>query len=406
MAELPRQLFSGVKVIAVARVIAAPFCTMHLAVNGADVITIENPDMGDSTRVSENDDSFLKPLMSRSYLPLNLNKRSLTLAINTPEGQAIFKQLVKDADVVVENLRTGTMERYGLGYEELSKINPGLVYCSVTGYGRTGPKKSDPGIDDAIQAGSGLMSITGTPETGPMKTGSTVVDYTTGYASAFAIASALFHKQRTGQGQQIDISMMEVAMTMMSGEVTRAVTGGEQPPLSGNASNRGRYVSNSFPCKEGHVSVAARSTVLRGRFFKAIGREDLPQDPRFATEALGRKNLKELEAEIRKTMLEKTADEWEAIFMRDGVPAMKIIPLVEAVKQPQVVAREFIKHFPAEPAIGLPAFGVPTPPYRHSRTPFQVSRRAPTLGEHTNEVLASIGLSKDEIAKLREKKVV
>lgn len=406
MSELPRQLFAGVKVIAIARVIAAPFCTMHLAVNGADVITIENPDMGDSTRVSENNDEFLKPLMSRSYLPLNLNKRSLTLSINTPEGQEILKKLVRDADVLVENLRTGTMERYGLGYDVLKTINPGLIYCSVTGYGRTGPKKSDPGIDDAIQAGSGLMSITGTPETGPMKTGSTVVDYTTGYASAFAIAGALFHKQRTGEGQQIDIAMMEVAMTMMSGEVTRAATSAEQPPLSGNASNRGRYVSNTFPCKEGHVAVAARSTVLRGRFFKSIGREDLPQDPRFATEALGRKNLKELEAEIRKTLLEKTADEWEVIFMREGVPAMKIIPLVEAVKQPQVVAREFIRHFPPEPEIGLPAFSVPSPPYRHSLTPFRISRRAPLLGEHTDEILGQLGLGKDDIAALRAKKIV
>src|SRR5688572_14915800 len=286
MAADPRQLFAGVKVLAVARVIAAPFAAMHLAANGADVITIENPDEGDSSRHSEVRDEFLKPMMSRGFLTLNVNKRSLTLALNTPEGQEIFRKLAKNADVVIENLRTGTMARYGLGYEDLKKINPGIIFCSVTGFGQTGPKATDPGIDDAIQAASGLMSLTGTPETGPLKTGSTVIDYTTGYATAFTIAGALFHRSRTGEGQAIDVAMLEVAMTLMSNEVTRAVTSGEQPPLNGNASGAGRYVSNSFRCKEGVIMIAARSNNLRARFWKSIAREDLPKDPRFATDAL------------------------------------------------------------------------------------------------------------------------
>src|SRR5688572_26213095 len=152
MAAPPAQLFSGIKVLAVARVIAAPFAARHLAVNGADVITIENPDEGDSSRVSDVRDEFLKPKMGRGFLSHNVNKRSLTLALNTPEGQDIFRRLARDADVVIENLRTGTMARYGLGYEELKTINPGIIFCSVTGFGQTGPKARDPGIDDAIQA--------------------------------------------------------------------------------------------------------------------------------------------------------------------------------------------------------------------------------------------------------------
>jgi formyl-CoA transferase len=402
----PNQLFAGVKVLAVARVIAAPFAAMHLALNGADVITIENPDEGDSARHSEVRDEFLKPMMSRGFLTLNVNKRSLTLALNTPEGREIFRKLAKDADVVIENLRTGTMARYGLGYEDLKNINPGIIFCSVTGFGQTGPKARDPGIDDAIQAASGLMSITGTPESGPLKTGSTVIDYTTGYAAAFTIAGALFHRSRTGEGQAIDVAMLEVAMTVMSNEVTRAVTSGEQPPLKGNASGIGRYVSNSFRCKEGVIMIAARSQNLRARFWKSIDREDIPRDSRFATDALARQNMKDLEAEIQQTLLTRTAREWEEKFNKEGVPAMQVLSLLEAVNHPHIAAREFIKRFDADPEAGIPAYGIPTMPYRFSQTPSAISKRAPKLGEHTDAILSELGLSEEEIASLRVRKIL
>ena len=402
----PTQLFAGIKVLAVARVIAAPFAALHLAMNGADVITIENPHEGDSARHSEVRDEFLKPMMSRGFLTLNVNKRSLTLALNTPEGQEIFRKLVKDADVVIENLRTGTMARYGLAYEDLRKINPGVIYCSVTGFGQTGPKARDPGIDEAIQAASGLMSLTGTPETGPLKAGTTIIDYTTGYATAFTIAGALFHRSRTGVGQAIDVAMLEVAMTMMSNEVARAVTNGEQPQLRGNGSGTGRYVSNSFRCKEGVIMIAARSQNLRGRFWKSIAREDLPQDPRFATDALARKNVKELEAEIQQTLLTRTAREWEQKFNADGVPAMQVLSLLEAIDHPHIKAREFIKRFDADPDAGLPAYGIPTNAYRLSETPPTIRKRAPRLGEDTDALLTELGLSADEISSLRGRKIV
>ena len=401
-----RQLFSGVKVLAVARVIAAPFAARHLAVNGADVITIENPDEGDSSRHSEVRDEFLKAKMGRGFLTLNVNRCSLTLALNTPEGQEIFRKLARDADLVIENLRAGTMARYGLGYDDLKKINPGIIFCSITGFGQTGPKARDPGIDDAIQAASGMMSLTGTPESGPLKTGSTVVDYTTGYAAAFAIAGALFHRSRTGEGQAIDVAMLEVAMSVMSNEVTRAVTNGEQPPLHGNGSGAGRYVSNTFRCKEGVIMIAARSQNLRGRFWKSIDREDIPKDPRFATDALARRNMKELEAEVQKTLLTRTAREWEAQFNRDGVPAMQVLSLIEAINEPQIAARDFIKRFGADPAAGLPAYGIPAMPYRFSGTPAAITKRAPMLGEHTDDILSGLGLSREEIAGLRQKKIV
>ena len=401
-----KQLFSGIKVLAVARVIAAPFAARHLAVNGADVITIENPQEGDSSRVSEVRDEFLKRRMGRGFLTLNVNRRSLTLALNTPEGQDIFRSLAKDADVVIENLRTGTMARYGIGYADLKKINPGIIFCSITGFGQTGPKAKDPGIDDAIQAASGMMSFTGTPESGPLKTGSTVVDYTTGYAAAFAIAGALFHRGRTGEGQAIDLSMLETAMSVMSNEVTRAVTNREQPPLHGNGSGAGRYVSNTFRCREGVIMIAARSQNLRARLWKSIDREDIPKDPRFATDALARLNMKELEAEVQKTLLTRSAREWEEQFNRDGVPAMRVLSLLEAIDEPQIAARGVIQRFEADAEAGLPAYGIPTVPYRFSETPAAITKRAPLLGEHTDSILAALGLSPEEIAGLRQRKIV
>src|SRR5687767_6123019 len=311
----PQQAFSGIKVLAVARIVAAPFAAYQLAMHGADVIHVEHPEGGDSSRTSGTlATPFHKAAMAHNYLAYNSNKRSMTLAINTPAGQEVFRRMAASADVVIENLKGGTMARYGLGYEDLKKLNRGIIFCSVTGYGQTGPKKSDPAIDTVIQAASGMMSITGTPESGPLKTGSTVVDYTTGYAAALGIAIALFQRTRTGEGQAIDVAMLETAMTMMGGEVLRAITANETPPLVGNASGKGAYVSNTFRCKEGHLAVAAGAFSRRERFWKAIDGLDIPQDPRFATDAAVAKNMKALDDEIERRLATKTASEWEVIL--------------------------------------------------------------------------------------------
>jgi len=398
-------LFAGVKVLAVARIVASPSCAMHLAINGADVITIENPEEGDSQRYSENRKEFMNG-MARGFLSFNVNKRSLTLAINTPEGQELFKRLALDADVVIENLRAGSMAKYGLSYEDLKRINPGIIYCSITGFGQTGPKAHDPGLDDAIQAASGMMSTTGTTESGPLKTGGTVVDHSSAYVAAFAIAGALYQRSRTGKGQAIDVSMLEVAMTLITNEVTRAASNGENPPLVGNGTNRQRYITNSFRCKEGHIMIVARAENLRVRLYRSIDRMDILEDPRFATPDLCRQNIKELDAEVQKAMLTRTAAEWEDRLNRDGVAAMRILKVTEAVESPQIAARKFLHRFEAEPSINLPSYTIPTAPYRLSESPTRVHRRAPLLGEHTAEILADMGLSQETIADFRKRKIV
>ncbi len=402
-----QQAFTGIKVLAVARIVAAPFAAYQLALHGADVIHVEHPDGGDSARTSGNlQTPYHAAYMAHNFLAYNANKRSLTLSINTPEGQDVFRRLAKNADVVIENLRGGTMARYGIGYEDLNKINPRIIFCSVTGYGQTGPKKSDPAIDTVIQAVSGMMSITGTRESGPLKTGSTIVDYTTGYAAALGLAIALFQRTRTGRGQLIDVSMLETAMTMMGGEVLRAITANETPPLVGNASGKGAWVSDTYPCREGHLSIAASGASRREKLWKVIDGAEIPRDPRFASDAAVVSHMKALDDIITRKLAARTAQEWEVLMNQAGVPAMAVQPLARAVHHPQLEHRKFFHQFDDTESTGLPPFAVPTSPYRLSASPATVHSMPPRLGQHTDAVLSESGFSADEIAQLRANNIV
>jgi len=403
-------IFAGIKVLAAVRVLAGPFCTYHFALHGADVLTIENPKEHDSMRTAAGDqnhkqgEALFKQGLGTGFISQNANKRAMTLNLALPQGQEIFRRLARDADVVVENLIAGTMPRYGLGYEDLKKVNPKIIYCSLTGFGQTGPYAKKAAIDMAIQAASGMMHQTGTPETGPLKVGFTLVDYTTGYAAALAITSALYHRAMTGKGQHIDIAMLETAMSMNSVNTTRAATTGVLPKLAGNGSGHGGYVTDVFPCKEGYLSIACSTALRRQKMFNAIGRPDLPDDPRFNKPELARRNYPELYAEIEKTLKSKTAIEWEDIILAGGAAAMAVRTMDQAVAHPQVQHRGYFHRFEEDPELGVMV--VPKAPFQFSETPAHIHSKPPRFGQHTDEVLKGLGYSEADIARLRGEGVV
>jgi crotonobetainyl-CoA:carnitine CoA-transferase CaiB-like acyl-CoA transferase len=296
------------------------------------------------------------------------------------------------------------LARQGLGYKDMRAVNPRLIYCSVTGYGQTGPKRNDAGIDGALQAASGMMSITGTTQSGPTKSGFAIIDYSTGYAAALAVAGALYKRERTGNGQHIDVAMMEVALAMMSSHVTEALTRGRPPVLNGNRTGRS-YVNTALRCKEGVLLIAASQDTMRERLYEAIGRSDIPRDPRFSTQAACRENLELLEAEVEKTLMTKTAQEWEEILAKAGVAAMKVRSIAEAAAHPQVQERGFFHTFNTAEDLGL-NITVPLSPYRFSDYPAHATLQPPRHGEHTQEILAGLGFAEAEIAQLRQEGVV
>ena len=399
-----KKIFEGIKVIAVARQVAAPLAAYQLALHGAEVICIENPKEPDSMRYSGDLDSALNINgLAPNFLAQGANKRSMRLNLASARGQEIFRAMAAKADVVIENLVAGGMAKYGLDYESLRRTNKGLVYCSVTGFGQDGPFSKRHAIDLAIQAASGLMSLTGTPQSGPLKAGFLMADAVTGYAAALGIVSALYHRSMTGEGQYVDVAMLDAAITLAAGDVCLAGSLGQAKKLRGNGD--GRHVSWVFRCKEGMLAIAASSEPRRQRLWKAIKREDIPLDPRFATPKEARRNMNLLHEEIEKTLMQKTALEWEEIISDAGVAAMAVRDMTEAVNLPQIAHRQLLHRFPPDSELGCSVV-VPKAPYTFSETPASIDSFPPRFGQHTNEILGELGFSDQQVEELRSKGVI
>ncbi len=399
-----KNLFEGIKVLAVARQIAAPFATYQLAMHGAEVLTVDNPKEVDSMRLVAGAGGGLhKHAMSHSFMAQAANKKSMQLDLSLPRGQEIFRRLAAESDVVVENLVTGGMAKFNVAYDDLKQVNPRLIYCSLTGYGQTGPTARRAAIDGAVQAASGLMSLSGTRETGPMKVGFLMADYASGYAAALGIVSALYYRAITGEGQYIDCAMLDTAMTMAGADMCEAATTGNYKGLRGNGD--GRYISNIFKCKEGTLSVAATTESRRARFWRAIGRLDIPQDPRFCTPEVVAQNYPALCAEIEKTLQQKSAIEWEEIVSDAGVAAMAVRDLHQAMANPQIVHRGLMHRFPFDAQLGY-AVCVPKAPYQLSKTGAHIHSPPPRVGQHTDEILRRLGFNDTQIHELHTTGVV
>ena len=391
--------FEGIRIIDVTHVLAGPFAAYQLGVLGADVIKVENPEDCDQSRHTGYDADLNKRDMGTGYLTQGSNKRSITLNLKTERGREILKQLVKDADVLVENFRAGAFPALGLGYEDMKKINPSLIYCSMTAFGQDGPRGTHTAYDHAIQALSGIMAITGTPEVNPLKTGTQVIDYATGTMAAFAISSALFQRERTGEGQHIDSSMLDVALMMLASNITGYLHTGNMPSLSGNQHH---YASNSmYDTKDGQVMLAASNYGQHMRLFNTLGLPDMGgKDYEYRS-----KNREEEAAALREIMMQRSAQEWEDHLQANHVPAGRVRTMAEALEDPQLESRKILHHHKNVPGVDAPVT-VPMCAFKFAHDGPSIETPPPQLGEHNEEVLKSLGYTESDVAALRDEGVI
>src|SRR6478736_6874988 len=328
--------FEGIQVIDATHVLAGPFATYQLAVLGADVIKVEHPEDPDQSRAVGTDKELNRQNMGTAFLTQACNKRSITLDLKKDKDRGILKKLVATADVFVENYRPGSFDALGLGYEALSAINPRLIYASFSAFGQKGPRSEQTAYDHVIQATSGIMAMTGTPEVNPVKFGSPAVDYATGMTGAFALSAALFQRERTGKGQRIDMAMLDVAMTLMSSHLTGYLRNGVHPKPSGN---RNPHATNSaYQAKEGLVMLGASNLRQQRRLWTLLERPDMIKKTNEERDA-DRKCEAAVLSEIMRT---RTADEWEVFLQARHVPAARVRTMGEAVSDPQLNGRGII----------------------------------------------------------------
>ncbi len=395
--------FEGIRIIDFTQVLAGPFGVMQLALLGADVIKIEQPGTGDQTRGIMN--SGAHPGMSPSFMGMNLNKKSITLNLKSPAAVSIVKKLVADADVVVENFKAGTMERMGLGFEDLTQVKSDLIYCSVTGYGQNGPKAGQAAYDGAIQASSGMMSQTGHAETGPTRTGFMPVDMGTSLNTAFAISAALYRKAKTGQGQRLDVAMMDTAIVMQAAQYSNYLNQGMLVGLIGNASPTGQPTANVFPTKDGFVQITAIRQPQIEKLFTALDRVEEFQTPEFNTPKGRVKNPVLVFKFLSDALQAQTTSYWLEHLAARGIPVSEVRTLPEVMDDPQFEGRGVFETMPS-PMDNKKVITVVKAGYIANEDGPTVHRGPPQLGEHTDEVLQSMGYTQSEIDDLRESNVI
>ena len=406
-----------IKVLDLSRVLAGPWCTQMLADLGADVIKVEKPGEGDDTR--HWGPPFLQDEHGNStehasyFTSCNRNKRSITIDIAKPEGQAIIKQMALQSDVLVENFKVGGLAHYGLDYESLKAINPRLIYCSITGFGQTGPYAERAGYDLMIQAMSGMMSITGrpdgTPGEGPLRVGVAITDVFTGIYATTAILAAIEVRHRTGVGQRIDMSLLDVGMAILANQAAGYLNTGAVPQRQGN-SHPSLAPYQDFPTLDGAMLLAIGNDGQFGRFSHAVGKPEWAADPRFATTAQRNINRTALIPAMSEVTRTRTTADWVALLGEKAVPCGPINSVDEAFAEPQAIARNLVVHQAVAQESFAPAaiknIATVASPLRLVDTPPVLHRAPPAMGQHTDEVLHSLGLDVASIAVLRDKGVV
>ena len=391
--------FEGIRIIDITHVLAGPFAAYQLAVLGADVIKVEHPDDPDQSRSSGTDRALNRSQMGTSFLTQGSNKRSITLDLKAEQGREVLRRLVAGADVLVENYRPGAFAALGLGYEAMATINPRLVYCSISAFGQDGPRREQTAYDHVIQATSGLMAMTGTEEVNPIKFGAPAVDYATGTMAAFALASALFQRERTGKGQRIDLAMLDVAMILMSSHLTGYLRNGAEPKPHGN---KQPYATNSgYETKDGMVMLGASNLGQQRRLWQALERPDMAKADNDAREK-DREREAALLGDILKT---RTAAEWERFFQARHVPAARVRHMAEALDDPHLKGRGNIHRHAGASGIDGP-FAVPVAAFKFAHGGPSIETPPPQFGADTDSVLGELGYAAPEIAALRAARVI
>ena len=406
MSQRPAPL-TGIRVLDLTRVLAGPWCTQNLADLGAEVIKIERPGAGDDTRAWGppylKDEAGNDTTEAAYYLSANRNKMSVALDIASPRGAELVRELALQSDILVENFKVGGLKKYGLDYESLKAINPRLIYCSITGFGQTGPYASSPGYDFMIQGMGGLMSITGErddlPGGGPQKAGVAVADLMTGMYSTVGILAALLERANSGLGQHIDMALLDCQVSMMANQNLNFMTSGVAPQRAGNA-HQNLVPYQVFAAADGHLIVAVGNDSQFRNYCGAIGLPELSADPRFSTNPQRVKNRTELVPLLAERMATGARDHWLAALEAVGVPAGPINTLDQVYEDPHVLARQMKRELPHPAAGKVP---MAASPLKFSDSPVEYRRPPPMLGEHTAQVLAEkLGLSAEDIQALAQ----
>jgi len=393
--------FAGVRILDFTRYLAGPYGTYQLALLGADVVKIESRD-GDETRGQLADPKWAARKMAPSFLAVNGNKRSITLDLRRPEAIEIVKRLVVDADVVWENFRGGVMDKLGLGYEALSAINPRLIYCGVSGFGRTGPERTTAAFDGKLQAMSGIMSITGEAAHGPTRAGFAICDTIGGITAALAVASALYQRTHTGRGQLVDVAMLDAALAFIPGPVSEYTVAGIEQRQIGNGSVSRKPTASRFRCGGGFIVLAALTEKQFRGLLETLGRPDALDDPRFKDWPSRTANEPALREIIETALAGADPRAWEARLTAADVPCGSIWKIHEIVEHPQLEHRDVLQTIDSR-------FG----PMRLVGAGFRlehgspgVDREPPALGEHTDEILREAGYAAEDIERFRRDAVV
>ena len=390
---------AGFTVLDLTRVLSGPYCTMMLADMGARVIKVEQRGSGDDTR------GWGPPFQngeSAYFLSINRNKESVTLDFKTPEGRAVLDALIDRADVLVENFRPGTLARQGLGYDDLSAAHPGLVYCSISGFGQTGPRRAEPGYDAVLQAEAGLMSITGPPDGTPYRLGVAIADIVSGMFAAYGVAMALLVHARTGRGQLVDVAMLDSVAAILTYQAGICFATGQAPPRLGN-----RHPTivpyETFAAADGDMVVAVGNDTLFRRFCDVIDTPALAADARFATNSGRIQHQETLRPLIADRLRTRTRDQWVETLKQAGVPCGAVRDLAQVLSDPQLAARMMVLGM-THPTVGrMRVLGVPV---KLSDTAGGVRTPPPTLGEHTHAVLRELGYDATQIAALEQAEAI